>query len=81
MRKHPLTELRELTGLNMTQLAESLDITVGRISQIEGGDGGQLSVEKALKCLSAYRVPLARLGITLEDLLRGNRQDGDGAAA
>ena len=70
---HPLRLLRTTLGLTQLELAESIGVTHGRVSQIECGYGGNLGGPSLLLLAELYRTPMARLGITIEDVLRGKR--------
>lgn len=78
MEHRPLKDLRAAEKLTQDDVAEVAGVTKGRVSQVESGDGS-FSVETWLVIYGHWRTAFARLGYTLEDLLRGG--DRNGAAA
>lgn len=71
---HPIKRLRNSLNLSQTDFAKSIGVTAGRISQVEAGAvGDRLGGETMLELADVYRDELARLGLTVEDLLRGHR--------
>jgi len=69
---HPLRELREAVGLSRDQMADRVGRTRPFIAMVEEGDTN-LGRETVLSIFDEFRAELNRLGITAEDLLRGQR--------
>ena len=69
---HPLKTLREATELSRTGFALSIGIGNDFCYQVEEGYEN-LGAKSALRVADRYRLLMARLGITVEDLLRGKR--------
>lgn len=70
--EHPLRELRKTLDLNQREFAESINSHPTYISQMETGVQPMGSLT-ALRVAEMYRAQMNRLGITVEDLLRGSR--------
>jgi transcriptional regulator with XRE-family HTH domain len=68
----PLKLLRDTLGLTQVQLAKRLKVSPGRISQVEQVAGERLGTNTILRMMELYRVEIARLGLTVEDFMRGN---------
>lgn len=73
--EHPLRELRKTVGMNQGAFAEALSTHPTYISQIETGIQPMGSTV-ALRVAEVFRTEMNRLGITVEDLLRGSRERG-----
>ncbi len=69
---HPLSELRASLGLTQQQLATELETSQSYISQVESG-GSRIGRDFALAVKDRWPLEMARLGITVETLLRGSR--------
>ena len=82
MELHPLRELRKSLSLNQRQFATEVGLHPTYVSQLETGSE-PVGKSTSLKIADRYRVEMARLGITIEDLMRGSRSrsDASGAAA
>jgi len=75
--EHPIRELRNALGLKQREFAEQVGLSAAYVSQVENGVL-DLGKEAGFKIMDRYRTEALRLGITLEDMLRGSRE---GAAA
>ena len=69
---HPLRELRKSLGLNQRPFAVEVGLHPTYVSQLETSSE-PVGKGTALKIADRYRVEMARLGITIEDLMRGSR--------
>jgi DNA-binding XRE family transcriptional regulator len=67
--KQPVKELRGLLGLTQEEFAAQIGVTAGRVSQVEAGDG-HFKIGIYLYIASHWRIELAKLGYSVEDLLR-----------
>lgn len=74
---HPLKKLRLHLGFTQDALAKSVGLSQPFVSQVEAGES-YLGRETCLAIADKWRGPMKRVGVTVEDLLRGSRQ---GAAA
>lgn len=72
-RMQPLHELRMSLDLTQEQIADELGVTQPFISQVENGES-RLGTDNAFAVRDLWGERLARLGITLEDLLSGKRK-------
>lgn len=72
--EHPVRRLRTFLGLTQRELAERIDSHMTYISQVETGSQ-PLGHTVALRIASAFPHEMAKLGLTVEDLLRGRRGD------
>lgn len=70
---HPSRELRKALGLNQAAFAAAVGTHHTYVSQIETGVQPMGSIV-ALRIAETYRDAMNRLGITIEDLLRGTRE-------
>ena len=75
--EHTVKELRSALDLKQGEFADEVGLSAAYVSQVENR---VLALGKAagFKIMDRYRTESLRLGITLEDLLRGSRE---GAAA
>jgi transcriptional regulator with XRE-family HTH domain len=80
MELHPLRELRKSLGLNQRQFAGEVGLHPTYVSQLETGSE-PVGKTTALRIADRYRLEMARLGITIEDLMRGSRARPDPAGA
>ena len=67
-----LRELREKLGVTQQEMAHDTGLSSGFICQVETG-AEQLGHKAGLAIVDVYRRDMRRMGITLEDLLRGAR--------
>lgn len=67
-----LAHLREITQETLVVMSGRIGVTPPTICMAETG-ARRLSARLALRIWSVYRDDLARLGYSLEDLLRGSR--------
>lgn len=70
---HPIKSLRKALDLTQAEVAEVGQVTVGRISQVEGDVEERLGIDATLLVWERWRSDFARLGYSLEDVLRGTR--------
>lgn len=80
MELHPLRELRKSLDLNQRQFGAEVGLHPTYVSQLETGTE-PVGKGTALKIADRYRVEMARLGITIEDLMRGSRARADASPA
>lgn len=78
MEHRPLKDLRAAERITQEDVATVAGVTKGRVSQVESGDGS-FSVETWLVIFDHWRTTFARLGYSLEDLLRGGGRNGEAA--
>lgn len=76
----PVRKLRTFLGMTQAEFAERISTHKVYVSQIETGHQ-PLGHAVALRIASAFPVEMTRLGITVEDLLRGMRTNEGGEAA
>lgn len=69
----PLKLLRAALELTQAEFGEAIGVSAGRICQVENSDQERLGSDALLELADRYRVELARLGLTVEDLMRGSR--------
>jgi transcriptional regulator with XRE-family HTH domain len=69
---HTLKQLRLALGLTQSELGKSIGITEGRICHVENRRGN-LGAKALLRLTERYRSDMVRMGITVEDLIRGSR--------
>lgn len=69
---NPLKELRTALGLSQEALAASIDVYQSQVSSHERTGAG-IGREGLLRLADRYRTDMNRLGLTVEDLLRGTR--------
>jgi transcriptional regulator with XRE-family HTH domain len=62
----------EILDVTQQEMADATGLSSVYLSQVEQGHH-DLGRDGALKVLDAYREPMLRHGLTLEDLLRGQR--------
>lgn len=74
-----LQEIREAAGHTQTVMGKRIGRAQSIISDVEGGRK-RCSARLALDIADAYRPTLYRLGITVEDILRGERKLNGNAA-
>lgn len=72
---HPVAELREHLALSQQALGEKIGRSRSYINQVESG-AEPIGKDTVLLLLDHFRKPLDELGITTEDLLRGERATG-----
>jgi len=68
--EHPVRRLRVFLGLTQRELADRIESHMTYISQVETGSQ-PLGHEIALRLADHFRAELGKLGLTVEDLLRG----------
>ena len=68
---HPLKELRKILGMKQWQFAEAIGSTRNYVAQVE--TGSTMGREFALKVRERYGHEMDVHGISLEELLRGER--------
>ncbi len=69
---HPLREIRDAAKLTQEAMAERLGSLRTYIAQVEGGHS-EVGKDFGLKCLEEFHKEMDSLGISLEELLRGER--------
>jgi len=70
---HPVKQLRRALGMTQEEFARAVGIHRTRISQVEHRPNHTLGSKTAIRIADVYRAELVRLGITVEDLIRGSR--------
>jgi transcriptional regulator with XRE-family HTH domain len=82
MEHRPLKDLRSALKLTQDDVALVAGVNKSRVSQVEAGNGS-FKRETWLRVYDHWRLPLTRLGYSLEDLLRGGgkgqRRKGEAA--
>lgn len=76
----PLQELRKALGISQEALADAIDVHQSQVSAHERTGKG-IGRDGLLRLADRYRVEMNRLGLTVEDMLRGSRERNPDAAA
>ena len=71
----PLQELRTALGLTQKELADAIDVHQSQVSEHERTGRG-IGRDGLISLADRYRAEMNRLGLTVEDLLRGSRERG-----
>lgn len=69
---HPLRALRDASGLSQQAFADRVSVTQALVSAVERRRA-RLGRDTALRVKDAFGPEMNRLGLTVEDLLRGGR--------
>lgn len=69
---HPLKELRLALKLTQEGFGDTVSVTQSQVSEHELTGRG-IGPDGLLRLADKYRVEMNRLGLTIEDLLRGTR--------
>lgn len=69
---NPLRELRKALDLSQDELAEAIDVFQSQVSSHELTGRG-IGPDGLLRLAERFRPEMNRLGLTMEDLLRGTR--------
>ena len=75
----PVRKLRTFLGMTQAAFAERIDSHSTYVSQVESGSQ-PLGHIVALRIAGAFPSEMAKIGLTVEDLLRGERGDVSPAA-
>jgi hypothetical protein len=68
---NPTTAIREAAKFNVPDFARALGFSAAYVYRMEETGQGGVSKKFALRLLELYSEEMQRLGITVEDLLRG----------
>lgn len=76
----PIEQLRRALGLSQTDFGRALGVSQGHVSSLERGSE-RLGGQTALRAADRWRLEMNRLGITVEDLIRGSRDQTEAPPA